>query len=232
MRTLAIDTSLAAGSVAAATAARTIEIELPIAGEHARRIATAAEEAARGLGWKLGDVKLVGVVRGPGSFTGLRVGITTAKAIAWAAGATLVGVSGFEVIARRTARLMGATHETLHLVYDAGRGELFVAEAVPAPDAPSGYELSAPRLVGAAAWLAALPSQALVSGPGLACVGDAIAPRADLRAAPAAAWQPMAADTADLATRLHAAGLSDAPAALVPDYLRPTYADESVHPPG
>lgn len=232
MRTLAIDTSLAAGSVAAAAEGRTIEIELPIAGEHARRIATALDEAARGLGWKVGDVELVGVVRGPGSFTGLRVGLATAKAIAWAAGASLVGVSGFEVIAWRTARLMDATPETLHLAYDAGRGELFVAEAVPAAGAPSGFGLSTPRLVTAAAWVADLPHGAFVAGPGLTHVGEALAARADLRVAPPEAWRPTAADAADLATRLHATGRSDAPAALVPDYLRPTYADESARPPG
>jgi tRNA threonylcarbamoyladenosine biosynthesis protein TsaB len=231
MRTLAIDTSLAAGSVAAAAAGRTSEIELPVAGEHARRIATALDDVARGLGWKVADVELVGVVRGPGSFTGLRVGLVTAKAIAWAAGAALVGVSGFEVIARRTARLMEAAPETLHLAYDAGRGELFVAEARPAAHAPVEFGLSTPRLVAAAAWVANLPQGALVSGPGLTVAGVAIAARADLRIAPPEAWRPTASDAADLAIRLHAAGRSDAPAALVPDYLRPTYADESASPP-
>jgi tRNA threonylcarbamoyladenosine biosynthesis protein TsaB len=164
MRTLAIDTSLATGSVAAAAAGRGLEIALPVAGEHARRIAAALEEAANGLSWRVGDVELVGVVRGPGSFTGLRVGLSTAKAVAWASGAALVGVSGFDVVARRTARLMNAAAEPLHLAYDAGRGELFVAEAVPAADAPTGYALSTPRLVGAADWLAAGPmSPALAS---------------------------------------------------------------------
>lgn len=230
MRTLAIDTSLAAGTVAAAAAGRTSEIELPVAGEHARRIATALDEAARELGWKVADVELVGVVRGPGSFTGLRVGLVTAKAVAWAAGAALVGVSGFEVIARRTAKLTGATLETLHVAYDAGRGELFAAEARPAADAPSGYELSAPHLVAAEAWVTGLPPCVIVSGPGLALVGAALATRADLRVAPREAWRPTAADAADLATRLYAAGRSDTPAALVPDYLRPTYADESARP--
>jgi tRNA threonylcarbamoyladenosine biosynthesis protein TsaB len=232
MRTLAIDTSLATGSVAAAAAGRTAEIELPVAGEHARRLAAALDEAAHGLGWKVGDVELVGVVRGPGSFTGLRVGLSTAKAVAWASGAALVGVSGFDVVARRTAQLMAAAAGPLHLAYDAGRGELFVAEAVPAADMPSGYAVSTPRLANAASWVAALPRGACVSGPGLAVVAEPLAQRADLHVAPRAAWLPRASDVADLALRLHAAGRSDAPAALVPDYARPTYADESASPPG
>lgn len=226
MRTLAIDTSLALGSVAAASDGRVVEIVLPGAGEHARRIGPALEEAARALGWRVGDVELVGVVRGPGSFTGLRVGLATAKAIAWAAEVALVGVSGFEVVARRTARLAGAGEAVLHLAYDAGRGDLFVVEAMPAADAPSGFRLSTPRLVAAAEWCAGLPRGALVSGPGLAVAATALGSRADLVIAPDEACLPTAADVAALATRLHAAGVRDAPAALVPDYLRATYADE------
>lgn len=231
MRTLAIDTSLAHGSVAAVSAGQVAEIVLPEAGEHARRIGPALEEATRGLGWRVGDVELVGVVRGPGSFTGLRVGIATAKAIAWAAEAALVGVSGFAVVARRTARLLGTGDAPLHLAYDAGRGDLFVAEALPATDSPSGFRLSTPRLVAAAEWCTGLPRGAVVSGPGLAAAA-ALATRADLVIAPAEACRPTAADAAALAERLHAAGVRDAPAALVPDYLRPTYADEPSARPG
>lgn len=226
MRTLAIDTSLARGSVAAASDGRVVEIVLPEAGEHARRIGSALDEAARGLGWRVGDVELVGVVRGPGSFTGLRVGLATAKAIAWAADAALVGVSGFEVIARRVAHLAGTGSASLHLAYDAGRGDLFVAEASPAADAPAGVRLSPPRLVAAAEWCAGLPRGAHVAGPGLAVAAAALAARADLVIAPAEVCLPTAGDAAALAERLHAAGVRDAPAALVPDYLRPTYADE------
>lgn len=226
MRTLAIDTSLARGSVAAVSGGRVVEITLAEAGEHARRIGPAVEETTRDLGWRAGDVELVGVVRGPGSFTGLRVGVAMAKAIAWAAGAALVGVSGFEVVARRTARLLGTGDAPLYLAYDAGRGDLFVAEALPAAAAPSGFRLSTPRLVAAAEWSAGLPRGAHVSGPGLGVAATALASRADLVIAPAEARLPTAADAAALAERLHAAGVRDAPAALVPDYLRPTYADE------
>ncbi|NCA11021.1 tRNA (adenosine(37)-N6)-threonylcarbamoyltransferase complex dimerization subunit type 1 TsaB [bacterium] len=223
---LAVDTSLAHGSVAAVSDGQIVEISLPEAAEHARRIGPAVEEAARSLGWRVADVELVGVVRGPGSFTGLRVGLALAKAIAWAAEAALVGVSGFEVVARRTARSLGAGDSPLHLAYDAGRGDLFVAEALPAADAPSGFRLSTPQLVAAAEWSAALPRGARVSGPGLAAAAAALAARADLFIAPAEARLPTAADAAALAERLHAAGVRHAPAALLPDYLRPTYADE------
>lgn len=227
MKTLAIDTSLHVGSVAAADGVRTIEIVLPVTGEHARRIGSALAEAAHGLGWRIGEVDLVGAVRGPGSFTGLRVGLATAKAIAWAAEAALVGVSGFDVVARRTAALCDATDRPLHVAFDAGRGELFVTEMRPADDAPTGFRSAPPRLVSAVAWEAGLPAGALVSGPGLDIVTASGSGRTDIQIAPREAWRPTAADVIDLARRLHAAGAHDSAAALVPDYIRPSYADES-----
>ena len=112
MKTLAIDSSLPAGSVAALSDGRISERQLPEAGTHARLIAAALVETSAAVGWTPADAELIAVVRGPGSFTGLRVGLATAKAMAWAGGATLIGVSGFEVIARRTAAASGQPNAT------------------------------------------------------------------------------------------------------------------------
>jgi tRNA threonylcarbamoyladenosine biosynthesis protein TsaB len=65
-------------------------------------------------------IERIGVGVGPGSFTGLRVGIATARALAQARGLPLVGVSTLEVIARR----LGGTALA---VLDARRGEAFAA---------------------------------------------------------------------------------------------------------
>lgn len=226
MKTLAIDTSLAIGSVAGADDTRTLEIVLPVAGDHARRVGSAVVEVAGRLGWDVGEVDLVGVVRGPGSFTGLRVGIAVAKAIAWAANATLVGVSGFDVIARRAARALDVAAVPLHIAYDAGRDELFVAEAVPAIREPTGFRITPPRLAAAHEWLALLPPGAHVAGPGLERVAAGLVSRPDLVPAPPDAWLPKASDVVELARCMQAAGIDDPPASLVPDYLRPSYADE------
>ena len=81
-------------------------------------------------GVTFGDIGVVAVDIGPGLFTGLRVGVATAKAIATACNIPMIGVSsldllGFEV--RHVRRRIGA-------VIDARRGELFVANyrSVPA----------------------------------------------------------------------------------------------------
>jgi tRNA threonylcarbamoyladenosine biosynthesis protein TsaB len=218
--TLAIDTSLACGGVAALAGDRVAERRFTAAPEHARRIASLLEELAGELGWAPRDVELVGVVRGPGSFTGLRVGIATAKAIAWAAGARLVAVSTFEVIAWQTAQSI----VPVHIAIDAGRGEVFAAEARPTAGTPSGWEIGPARILDAAAWLAGLPIGSSVSGPALDVVP--VTTRPDLVSAAEAVRHPTAAAAGALARLRAAAGESDDPLTLVPDYLRPSYADE------
>jgi tRNA threonylcarbamoyladenosine biosynthesis protein TsaB len=76
------------------------------------------------VGWRLADLNAVGVVSGPGSFTGMRTGLATAKGLCEAAGLRLLGVS-------RLAVLADAAQVTEGLVaLDAGRGEVYVREAI------------------------------------------------------------------------------------------------------
>lgn len=231
MKTLALDSSLAVGSVAALSDGRLAERALPLPGEHAKRIAAALVEAANLLGWSPGDVELLAVVRGPGSFTSLRVGVATAKAMAWAAGARLLGVSGFEVIARLAARAeagspTAAAARPIAIAYDAGRGDVYAATAAPDPSSPSGWSVGPAALLPAADWFAALPPAAAVAGPGLELLAGRHETRPDLRIAPRECWTPTAAEAGAVALLRAAAGEADDPAALVPDYLRPSYAHE------
>jgi tRNA threonylcarbamoyl adenosine modification protein YeaZ len=227
MRTIAIDTSLAAGSVAACDGPARATRGLGPAGEHARLLAAAIAEAAGELGWTPADAELVAVIRGPGSFTGLRVGVATAKAMAWAGGARLLGVSGFEVVAAETARLMslesGGSRGPLAIAYDAGRGEVFASVAEPTAD--GGWRVGPGSLVAADRWIESLPRGCLVTGPALATLAERVT-AAGHRLAPEAAWHPSAVAAAAIAIPRAAAGQADSPAALVPEYLRPSYADE------
>lgn len=234
MKTIAIDSSLAVGSVAALAGGQVAERALPLPGEHAKRIAGAVVEVANRLGWSPGEVELLAVVRGPGSFTSLRVGVATAKAMAWTAGARLLGVSGFEVIARRTSRSAAAGDGAMDRVggplievaYDAGRGDVYAATASPDASSPTGWSVGPAAVRPAAEWLAALPSSALVSGPGLELLAGRLDGRPDLWIAPRECWTPTAAEAGAIALLRTAAGESDDVAGLVPDYLRPSYADE------
>jgi tRNA threonylcarbamoyladenosine biosynthesis protein TsaB len=70
---------------------------------------------------RMGDVDLLAVATGPGSFTGLRVGLTTVKAWAEVYGKPVVGVSRLEAMARFCKGMPGL----VAAFYDAQRGQLF-----------------------------------------------------------------------------------------------------------
>ena len=88
---------------------------------HASRLLAAAEEAlaTAGVGWE--EVERLAVGVGPGSFTGLRIGIATARALAQGRGLPVVGVSTLEALAH------GADAPLVLAVLDARRGEAFAA---------------------------------------------------------------------------------------------------------
>lgn len=234
MKILAIDTSLGAGSVAALDDVGADERSLGAAGEHARVLATVISEIAAHRGWSsgkgmrtaFGPNDAIAVIRGPGSFTGLRVGVTAAKAMAWTTGARLVGVSGFAVIARRTARLTGWSDTPLAIAYDAGRGEVFAAWAEPDGSEALGWRLTTPCLIPFDDWLNTLPQNVRVSGPAAESHRERLLARTGIACAPGDACLPSALETAAIAAIKAAAGEFDDPGTMVPDYLRPSYAEE------
>jgi tRNA threonylcarbamoyladenosine biosynthesis protein TsaB len=74
--------------------------------------------------WSLRDLKAVVVVHGPGSFTGVRVGLSAAKGFSEAGGIPLVAISRLALL----AAMAGESDETVHAVLDAGRGEFYYGE--------------------------------------------------------------------------------------------------------
>jgi tRNA threonylcarbamoyladenosine biosynthesis protein TsaB len=111
-------------------------------GEHASRLLPLVEQALRqgGVGWD--DLERIAVGVGPGGFTGLRIGIATARALAQARGLPLVPVSSLAALAA------GADDPLVAAVIDARRGEVFAAayqgggERLP-PQAVAPQELAA-----------------------------------------------------------------------------------------
>jgi tRNA threonylcarbamoyladenosine biosynthesis protein TsaB len=96
MRILAIDTSCGAASVAVVEggAAEPLAVmSRPMTRGHAEALAPMVEEAMRGLEGGFGSLTRIVVATGPGSFTGIRIGLAMARAMATALGIPVVGVS-------------------------------------------------------------------------------------------------------------------------------------------
>jgi tRNA threonylcarbamoyladenosine biosynthesis protein TsaB len=75
-----------------------------------------------GVAWRLADLDAVVVVHGPGSFTGVRVGLSAAKGLSEASGVGLIAVSRLAVLAKMAGRGEDAA---ICAVLDAGRGEFY-----------------------------------------------------------------------------------------------------------
>src|SRR5579872_5195445 len=124
IRALAIETSSRIGSVALAEDDNTLaEDTFPHGLQHAARIIPAIDSLCKKLGWTSADIREIYVSAGPGSFTGLRIGITLAKALAMATGATLVAVPSVRVLVENSP----PEAKNVIVVLDAKRDQIFTA---------------------------------------------------------------------------------------------------------
>lgn len=122
--TLAIETSTRVGSVALLHGADRVEETLLDAGAvQGRELAPAVSALLEGQGVEPRGLDLIAVGLGPGSYTGLRVGIALAKTLAFAASCDLVGVSSFAAL----AQAQGAEGETLLTLCKAGQADFYHA---------------------------------------------------------------------------------------------------------
>ena len=99
-RILIIDTATMVCSVAAAdTTGRQSSLVLARNQTHARHVMTMADQVLAQLDWKYNDLTHLAVSCGPGSFTGLRIGISSAKGIALALNLPILALSALELLA-------------------------------------------------------------------------------------------------------------------------------------
>lgn len=210
VRVLGIESSTAAGSVALCEDGSTIftrEHREPHA--HAERLLELVKEALAEASWSLSSLDRVAVDVGPGSFTGLRVGIALAQGICLGSGVALVGVGSLRAMAHGAHDVAGARCPVL----DARRGELFVAVY-----AADGFEQVAPAVLAAADFRRWLASQ---EAPGPTPVGDPA-----LRPDGVVSWclvpsEPHARWIAELGATTHAGRAAVADYVRDPDVVRP-----------
>lgn len=87
---------------------------------HSTILMPVIDELLRGNSVKIEDIDTVGVVVGPGSFTGIRIGVATATALAFSLNAKRIAVTSFEVLAY--------SRQKATVAVDAGHGNLYVAD--------------------------------------------------------------------------------------------------------
>jgi tRNA threonylcarbamoyladenosine biosynthesis protein TsaB len=222
LRILALETSELTGSVAAAADGKVLaELELDPLQRSAQSLAPAIRSLLAQVGWQPREIRLLAVTVGPGSFTGLRVGVATAKVFAYAVGAEVLGISTLETIA--AAAPDGVAD--VSVAVDAQRGDVV---AQPFRRGPSGrLEAAGDRaLVPLGEWLTRLPPGFAVSGPVLKKWTDP--PPAGLTLLDREYWRPTAANVARLAHRDYLAGRRDDLWNLLPLYSRPSAAEEKL----
>jgi tRNA threonylcarbamoyladenosine biosynthesis protein TsaB len=127
MRILALESSAKAASVAVCEDSRLISQYFQNSGlTHSRTLLKMAEDMLANLELKLGDMELIAVASGPGSFTGIRIGVSAAKGLAWGADLPLCGISTLEAMAYQLAD----QNAVICPVMDARRAEVYNAKFV------------------------------------------------------------------------------------------------------
>jgi tRNA threonylcarbamoyladenosine biosynthesis protein TsaB len=228
MLVLGIDTSTLTASVALArdgvvVAANDVETRA-----HGDVLLTAIDALVRAAGLAPADLGAVAVGAGPGSFTGLRIGMATAKGIAFAAGVPLYVVSSLAALAQDA----GASAEgdpLLVPVLDARRGEVYAGFY--RRDGAAVREIAREQVLAPGALAAAIEAAAGSAAAAAIVVGDAtrmpalagafalppsVHVRPDLRATPSGTAVALLASTGE-----HRDALTDG----APQYIRPAEAE-------
>jgi tRNA threonylcarbamoyladenosine biosynthesis protein TsaB len=164
---LILETSGRVGQVAVAAGSQVRALRrLDEARRHARDLAPAVAELLAAEGWKPRELHAVVVSRGPGSYTGLRVGIISAKSLAYATGCALIAPDTFAIIATQAP----AEATSLDVLADAQQDRLYTQQF--RRGAGGWQRATTLTIMSAAEWLTKHDSNTWVSGPGVGIVAD------------------------------------------------------------
>ncbi len=203
-----------------------IEIASPDNQRSARSLVPTIQRALDATCWLPSQIDLVAVTVGPGSFTGLRVGVTAAKSFAYATGANVVGVNTLDVIANQALTGMRTTADSqniLNVVMNAQRKQYFWRRYQ--LDRNEWMAAGDVQIIGQSSCLEGLTAAEWVTGPGLD------APRkGDLtsvaRVVDASLWLPTAVAVGLVGLRQFSEKGADDMWQLAPTYIRKSAAEE------
>jgi tRNA threonylcarbamoyladenosine biosynthesis protein TsaB len=218
--TLAIETSGLAGSLALFDEAACLaEMSLELGVHHGQSLVPELRRLFDELGRTPGDCDLLAVSTGPGSFTGLRVGVVCAKTWAYVTGCRLVAVDTHQAIAANTPEGISV----IHVVSEAQRGDVYFTRFGRTADR-FWAALDPMQFLPAEEWLATLRPEETVSGPGLVKLESRIAGRCGIL--DRSFWLPKAGNVAQIGRNSANRGDWADPWTLEPHYVRRSSAEE------
>lgn len=223
-RALALETSGRTGSVALARDGAVLaEEQFPHGLKHAAGIIPVIDRHCRAVGWSPGDIEQVYVSAGPGSFTGLRVGVTVAKSLAFATGARVVAVPTVEVLVRNAP----PGWRNAVIVLDAKRDQVFTASFENRDGVAAVRE--AAHLGDLRSVLARTPRPVHLIGEGIPFHQQFIPVEdAGVIVTPGGLWRARASAAVEVGHALAREGRFIEPDALVPLYVRRPEAEEKL----
>ena len=218
---LIFETSGRTGLVAIAQGSRILGARrLEEARRHARDLAPAVAALLAEVGWGARDLAGVIVSRGPGSYTGLRVGIMSAKTFAYATGCALIAVDTFAAIARQVP----AEALSVDVLADAQQDKIYV-QRYSRPDSAAPLIATAPlNIQRIADWLVDPQPAAWITGPGPRVLGERRP--AGCQVVAAELWDPQPESLVEIGLARYQTGERDDFWSVEPLYLRPSAAEE------
>lgn len=182
---------------------------------HSETLLPLAEQVLSALHYMPGDIDAIAVDNGPGSFTGVRIGVCAANAMAAALGIPVVGISSLQVLVQQYLTLRCPLCALIDARDGRAYGALFQRETI----------LLEPAAVDIDAFLPQLPPNALFVGDGAQAYAENIHRfHADALIAPKACCLLRASDVGIAAYTILQSGTA-LPAEVLPNYLRPTQAE-------
>lgn len=225
MLILAIDTTTPSGSVALLEEEALLgEVGLESGATHSARLFRSVDFLLGGLGREIGAVEAFAAAVGPGSFTGLRIGVAAVKSLAFASGRPIAPVSSLLALA---TKLAGAGFPLVCPLLDAKKEEVYAALFETGPAGPA--EVIAQGAYDPEVFFARLPADRPI-----AFIGSGLAPyraKVESRIGEAARFPDrspfIAAEVGRIGAGLLRAGRGVPAAEIEPLYLRRSQAEES-----
>ena len=219
MKLLAFDTCFLGCSVAVLRDSMLIAHRMEVLGRgHAEVLVPLIEEVLSEADMRWGALDGIGVTHGPGSFTGLRVGLAAARAISLARGLPVAAFSSLHVMAVGAVRLGGGADRTIAAASDARRGEVYLQVF-----GPGAALTGPPELIPLSIAAARVPLGAVGIGSGVAPLREAMGEWAGGLEPLSFAGYPDAQDLGLLAVEAMSDPAWTDPGPPTPIYLRPPH---------